>query len=279
MRRPRLAGSRRQAYNGCGSNMNTVNKVEFVLRGRVDGVELTPRTIGFSQFNEFNLQVEAFIAGSAKGKLNESHVEIGEGSYKLTVSLAAMAAMALEPDLALLARQDTLGELDPKRAEIVAKWQARAKTDPALEYEIKTDQVTLPTVRFSRTTDYRIGAIIPWVTVEKYLFGTIVDMGGANKANVHLRLKDTGQIIKVDASQNYLRDMEGNRLYHPALLHVRAQQHYKTGALRAVQLIALEDYAPVYDEAALDRFAEKGREAWRDVPDAAAWVRERRGAS
>jgi hypothetical protein len=44
-----------------------------------------------------------------------------------------------------------------------------------------------------------------------------------------------------------------------------------------VQLIALEEYAPVYDEAALDRFAERGREAWRDVPDAAAWVREQRG--
>ena len=40
---------------------------------------------------------------------------------------------------------------------------------------------------------------------------------------------------------------------------------------------ALPPYAPSYDEAALDRFAEKGREAWRDVPDAAAWVREIRG--
>ena len=44
-----------------------------------------------------------------------------------------------------------------------------------------------------------------------------------------------------------------------------------------MQLIAFEDYAPVYDEAALDRFTERGREAWRDVPDAVAWVRERRG--
>ena len=40
---------------------------------------------------------------------------------------------------------------------------------------------------------------------------------------------------------------------------------------------ALPPYAPVYDEAALDRFAARGREAWRDVPDAVAWVRELRG--
>ena len=32
-----------------------------------------------------------------------------------------------------------------------------------------------------------------------------------------------------------------------------------------------------YDEAALDRFAEAGRLAWADVPDAAAWVRQLRG--
>ena len=88
--------------------MNAVNKIEFILRGQVDGVELTPRTIGLSQFNEFNQQVEAFIAGSQREKLSETHVEVGEGSYKLTVLLAAAVAGALEPDLALLAREDTL---------------------------------------------------------------------------------------------------------------------------------------------------------------------------
>jgi hypothetical protein len=259
--------------------MSTVSRLEFSLRGKVDGVELTPRTIGLSQFNEFNQQVEAFVAGSQRGKLNETHVEVGEGSYKLTVLLAAAAAAALDPDLALLAREDSLGELDPKRAEVVAKWQANARADPAVQYEIRPDREDLPTVRFSGSTDFRTGAVVPWVTVEKYLFGTVMDMGGAQKANVHLRLKDTGQIVKIDTAQNYLRELPDNRLYHQALVHVRAQQHYRTGTLRAVQLIAFEDYAPVYDEAALDRFADTGREVWRDVPDAVTWVRERRGGT
>ena len=259
--------------------MSTMTRIEFILRGKVYGVELTPRTIGLSQFNEFNRQVEEFIAGSQKGNQNETHVEVGEGSYKLTVLLAAVTASALAPDLVLLAREDSLGELDPKRAEVVARWQARARNPPDVQYEIKPDQADLPTVRLSRSTDYRIGAIVPWVTVEKYLFGTIMDMGGAQKANIHLRLKDTGQTIIINAAQAYLQELPDNRLYHQALVHVKAQQHYRTGALRAVQLIAIEDYAPTYDEAALDRFAEKGREAWRDVPDAVAWVRERRGGS
>ena len=43
--------------------MNENNAIEFVLHGKVEGQEITPRTIGLSQFNEFNQQVEQFISG------------------------------------------------------------------------------------------------------------------------------------------------------------------------------------------------------------------------
>lgn len=257
--------------------MSTVRTIEFFLRGKVSGVQLTPRTIGLSQFNEFNQQVEAFISGSQKGKQNETHVEVAEGSYKLRVTLAAVASVALQPDLALMAREDTLGELDPKRAEIIAKWQASARRDDGFEYEIKPDSVDLPRVLVTKTTDYRIGAVIPWVTVEKYLFGVIEDMGGAQKANIHLRLRDSGQAVIVGASQDILRDQSENRVYRKALLRVKAEQHFKTGQLRNIRLVAFEDYAPSYDEAALNAFFDQGAKAWRDIPDSVAWVREQRG--
>jgi hypothetical protein len=109
------------------------------------------------------------------------------------------------------------------------------------------------------------------------LFGEIIDMGGTQKANIHLKLDRSGKTVLVGAAQGYLRDQEENRLYHKALLQVRAEQHYKTGDLRNIQLIAFVDYQPSYDEEALDRFAAKGAEAWADVPDAAQWVRETRG--
>ena len=38
-----------------------------------------------------------------------------------------------------------------------------------------------------------------------------------------------------------------------------------------------ENNKPRYDEEALNRFAEVGRRAWADVPDAAQWVRQLRG--
>jgi hypothetical protein len=257
--------------------MNDNTAIEFVLHGKVEGQEITPRTIGLSQFNEFNQQVEQFITGSQKIKLDQVHVEIAESSYLLRVILPVVVMSSLEPDLRLLAREDVLGEVDLKRAEVVAKWQARTKSNPDLDYQIRPRGQDLPKVRISRQTDYRVGEIVPWVTVEKYLFGEITDMGGTQKANIHLKLDRGGKPVLVGAAQGYLRDLTENRIYHKALLHVRAEQHYKTGDLRNVQLISFVDYQPNYDEAALDRFAAKGAAAWADVPDAAQWVREVRG--
>ena len=102
-------------------------------------------------------------------------------------------------------------------------------------------------------------------------------MGGQQKANVHLRVERGGKTLLVGTSQGYLREQVENRLYHKALLHVRAEQHYRTGELRNVQLIAFVDYQPAYNEEALDRFAAQGATAWADVPDVAQWVREVRG--
>ncbi|RME92113.1 MAG: hypothetical protein D6766_10610, partial [Verrucomicrobia bacterium] len=245
--------------------------------GKVDGLEIGLRTIGLSQFNEFNRQVEDFVAGSQQPRLDRVRVEIAEGSYVLRLALPDFLMADLEPDLKRLAREDVLGELDPKRAEVVQKWQARARKHPELGYEVRPCGEGLPRVRINHQTNYRPGTTDPWVTVEKYLFGEILDMGGAQKANIHLRLGGGGKIVIVAASQEYLRDQVENRLYHKALLHVRAEQHVRTGELRNIRLVSFVDYQPTYDEEALDRFAEKGSEAWRDVPDAAEWVRELRG--
>lgn len=254
-----------------------MRQIEFVMRDQVDGVEITPETIGLSRFNEFNKQVEDFIAGSERLKLDLVRLSIGEGSYKLTAILTIAVATALKPDLQALQRQDSLGEIDPKRAEIIQKWQARSKSDPDLSYAIQPQGANFKPIKLSVKTDYRVGDTVPWVKVEKFLFGTVVDMGGVNKANVHIRLEDTGQVVLIGTNQEYLKDQEENRLYRKVLVRVEAEQHIRSGQLRKLRLLSFENYEPQYDEAALDRFAKKGRQAWADVPDAAEWVRKLRG--
>jgi hypothetical protein len=257
--------------------MSAEPTLEFVLRDRVDGVEITPSTIGLSRFNEFNQQVQDFLAGSERLKLDQVHVSVEPGSYKLVTLLSFAVVAAVEPDLQSLSRQDALGEIDPKRAEIVGKWQARSKGNADLSFAIRPIGFVAEPIEVSRATDYRVGEIEPWVKVEKYLFGTVLDMGGAHKANVHLRLDDSGQIVRIGSNQGYLKEQHENHLYHKVLVRVEADQHHRTGQVRNLRLLSFEDYEPGYDEAALDRFAAAGTSAWADVPDAAGWVRELRG--
>ena len=265
--------------------MNDKPRIEFFLRDKVNGVEITPDTIDLVRFNEFNQQVATFIAGSQGLKLDQVQARVGEGSYKLTATLPRKLTAILQPlvvaalvqDLQTLQRQDSLGEIDPRRAEVVAKWQSRSKGSPDLRYEIRPDGLAAQAIELSTATDYRTGETVPWVKVERYLFGTVVDMGGVQKANVHIRLDDSGQVVIVGTNQGYLKDQQGNRLYHKVLVRVEADQHIRTRQLRNLRLLSFEDYEPRYDEEALDRFAEEGRRAWADVPDAAGWVRQLRG--
>lgn len=257
--------------------MSAKAHLEFVLLDKVEGVEITPATIGFIRFNEFNRQAQEFIEGSERLPLDDAHVRIEDGSYKLLVYLPMLAQTALEPDLQLLQRQDSLGEIDPKRAEIVAKWQARSKSNPDFRVQIRPEGMRAQPIEFNVATEYRVGAIEPWVKVEKYLFGTVIDMGGASKANVHIRLDDTGQLVLIGTDQGYLKEQRENRLYHKVLVRVSAEQHHKTGQMRRLRLLSFEDYEPRFDETALASFVAAGTRAWADVPDAVAWVREQRG--
>lgn len=258
--------------------MSGTKRLEFVLKGKRDGVEITPSTIGFNRFNEFNQQVAEFLAGSKGVPLDEMHPIVEEGSYKLAVILPALLLASVEPDIQALKRQDSLGDIDSKRAEVVKKWQSQAKRSEENSVEIRpVDIPELATVKLTHETDYRMGDITPWVQVEKYLVGEVQDMGGATSANLHLRVDGVKGLLKIEASQNYLKKQEKNRVYQRVLVRISAQQHHKTGTLRNLRLISFEDHAPAYDEAALERFTEAGRLAWADVPDAAAWVREQRG--
>ena len=254
--------------------------VEFILRGKIDGADITPQTIDLHLFNQFNAEVEDLVVGSQKGlKLSGAKVRVEEGSYKLKVVLTATLLASFGPDLERLNRQDSLGEIDPERGKIIQRWQARAKSDPDLQYEVSSAGEHPIKVRVTNSTDYRAGKTTPWVVVEQYLFGRIVDMGGAQKANVHLALEGTGRILIVGASEDFLREQKHNRLYRKALLRVRAEQHTRTGELRNVRLLDFEDYDPGYNEQELAKFIEEGTKAWADVPDAAAWVRDLRGGS
>jgi hypothetical protein len=230
-------------------------------------------------FNRFNSEVEAFLAGEQRrSSLDEVHLEIQEGSYRLLLTLPLVLASSLEPDLQKLHHEDALGDIDPKRAEIVKQWQKRARVSPGFYVAIDSPERAFSPIAISNDTDYRAPDEDDWVAVEKYVIGTIVDMGGTTAANVHLIYEDTGKRFVAASTESFLRDQKENYLYQKVQVHVSARENVKTGELRDIHLISFVGKGPSYDEAELDAAIEKGTRAWANVPDGVAWLNSVRGS-
>ncbi len=255
------------------------HQIAFELKARVGGEEISSQTIGITRFNRFNRDVEHFLSGSKRGlPLDEAHVEIKDGSYRLIVDLPAPIAEAVEPDVARLQSEDSLDRLDAGRASVVRSWQERARREEGYQVNIKSLQGAFAPVRISRETDFHDADQDRWVAVEKYVVGQVVDIGGSTEANVHLVLENTGKRIKAVSTEDYLRSQKVNYLYHKVQIQIAAHENMRTGELRDIHLLAFVGQGPSYDERELEGFVEKGTRVWSDVPDSVAWVREQRGS-
>lgn len=124
-------------------------------------------------------------------------------------------------------------------------------------------------------SDYHADDADQWVQVERYIRGEIQDLGGATKANAHVKLPD-GRTLKVTAERDVLKDDTVNRLYKIAMLRIKAEYNVLTRDLRNARLVEFVEYAPKVDEDELARLTRRGANAWKDVPDATAWVDELR---
>lgn len=117
-----------------------------------------------------------------------------------------------------------------------------------------------------------------WVQVERYIRGEIQDLGGASKTNAHVKLPD-GRTLKVTAERAMLRDDTQNRLDKVAMLRIKAEYNVLTRELRNARLVEFVKHATEVDEEQLARLTRRGAIAWKDVPNASAWVDELRGDS
>lgn len=245
--------------------MEPANTLRFALSDRIQNAAVAPAHVPLALLGQFQKDVSEFLAGSDKDvDLNQVIISIEEGSLSLVAS-GLLAATGLWADVERLHDPATLGQIDPRRAAVVARWQATARKHPHRGYTL-ADQGGAAIVRVDADSDYRDQTTAVWVPVKKFLQGQITDLGGTTKANVHLKL-DTGRVLIVDASQKLLANEERNRLYKPAVLLVSAEENLDTGELRNLNLLGFEGRHTTWDAAAFEQMVDKGTRAWGEVAD------------
>ena len=247
----------------------------FALIDSSAGYEATPERVRLEALTAFASDVSILLRGANRevdpGALD---VAVSKGSFAIVTEPIA-AAPNLFRDLRSLLDSELLDAIDAKRREVVERWQKLARQTRGVAFRVSAPFLARPLVIDERT-DFRADDADQWVMVERYVRGEIENLGGAKKANAHVRLPD-GAMLYVATERQVLKEDTQNRLYRPAMLRIRARYNVLTRELKDAELIEFVEYAPRFDEAEMERLTRRGAQAWKDVEDASAWVDELRG--
>ena|SRR5690625_1656531 len=217
-----------------------LSSLEVALNDTIGGHRLTPETVDLPTLRGFLVEVEKLIKGDMPGaSLQGSRVHIEEGSLKLVAFVAAILATDVREDLSRLAATGDLDQIQPRRAEVIEQWQARARANPSRSYSLSADGLAKP-VLIKNESRLQRGAENAWVEVEKYLSGRVTNAGGKREPNIHLDLLDSGESLVVRSTEENLSAEHQNPLYKVVTLRVAAEQHLHTRALRDIRLIQFE---------------------------------------
>jgi len=250
-------------------------RITVAIADESQGYAVSPKRVPLGLLSEFAADVQALIRGSDKD-FDAAAVEVAVVSGSLALTSKPMVAPDLFRDLNSLRMSADLAHIDSKRKAVIAKWQASAKNSLSRVIKI-TSSVLNGVVVIDRTTDYRMIDAETWVDVERYIQGELMDLGGMTKSNAHIKLPD-GSKLTIKTDRDLIRAETDNLVYRNVHVRIRAKYNLDTGEMKDAVLVEFIDYSPVFDEEAFARLTNRGRRAWADVSDPAAWVRRLRGS-
>ena len=252
-------------------------RITIALIDHTAGFETTPDRVRLDDLARFSNDVATLLRGEDKDIDTKSlEVAILKGSLAIE-TMPVLSAPNLFRNLSSLVISELLDNVDSKRREVLERWQKMTRQYKQLAYRISAPFLARP-IEINAESDYHADDADQWVQVERYIRGEIQDLGGVTKANAHVKLPD-GRTLKVTAERDVLRDDTQNRLYKVAMLRIKAEYNVLTSDLRNARLIEFVEHTAKVDEDELARMTRRGASAWKDVPDATAWVDELRGGA
>jgi hypothetical protein len=247
----------------------------FSLIDTSSGFEATPDRVRLEALADFTADVSALLRGTQR-EVDPGQLDVAIRAGSVAIETAPIvAAPTLFRDLLRLIESELLDQIDARRREVIERWQKLARQTAGVSFRVSAAFLPRP-VEIDGGTDYRADDADQWVMVERYVSGEIQDLGGAKKANAHIRLP-SGALLAVATERKVLREDSQNRLYKQAMLRIRARYNVLTRELRDARLIEFVEYEPRFDPADMERLTRRGAQAWKDVDSASEWVDALRG--
>jgi hypothetical protein len=249
--------------------------IEVKFDGLVENRKLKPKDIDIAEIKEIINDVETFLYPSRGEKSERPHIsyKIEDGSARNLFYLPISAVLLFNGLSSEINKRGNIDFLDNKRAEIIDKFQRKAK-EKNLEISFySSSNINNPILKINQETQFfKIAAT--FIETELVLYGEINEEGGKNP-NFHLLTKEYGKLV-ISATKQQLLEGE-KRLFKIYGARVTCKQNLADGKPFDLKLIDYITYNPNYNEHKLDLLIERASLTWNTIPNVDFWLNDIRG--
>ena len=250
--------------------------IEVKIDGLVGNKPLKPIDIDITEIKEIISDVETFLYPTRGEKAERPHIsyKIEEGSARNLFYLPISGVLLFNGLSSEISQRGNIDFLDNKRAEIIDKFQHKAK-ERNVEISFFSSSNTEPILKInSATSFFKIAA--SYIETEFVLYGKVNEEGG-NNPNFHLLTKEYGKLV-IGATEQQLLEGE-KRLFKIYGVRAKGKQNLSDGKPFDLKLIDYITYNPNYDEHKLDLLIERASVHWNSIPNVDIWLQEIRGGA
>jgi hypothetical protein len=250
--------------------------IEVKIDGSIGNKPLKPIDIDISEIKEIINDVETFLYPTRGEKAERPHIsyKLEEGSARNLFYLPISGVLLFTGLTGEINIRGNIDFLDNKRAEIIDKFQRKAK-ERNLEISFYSSSNTKPILKINQETKFfKVAAT--FIETEFVLYGKVNEEGG-NNPNFHLLTKEYGKLV-ISATEQQLLEGE-KRLFKVYGVRVKGKQNLTDGKPFDLKLIDYITYNPNYNENKLDLLIERASTIWNTVPNVDSWLNEIRGGA
>ena len=250
--------------------------IEIKIDGIVGNKQLKPIDIDIAEIKEIISDVETFLYPTKGEKAERPHIsyKIEDGSARNLFYLPISAVLLFNGLTNEIKIRGNLDFLDNKRAEIIDKFQRKAK-EKNFEISFLSSSNFEPILKINKETNFfKIDAT--YIDTEFVLYGKVNEEGG-NNPNFHLLTKEYGKLV-ISATEQQLLEGE-KRLFKIYGVRAKGKQSLADKKPFDLKLIDYITYNPNYDENKLDLLIERASVNWNAVTNIDLWLKGIRGGA
>jgi len=256
--------------------MEKKGNIEICIQGKKGNIELTPDNFDIRDIKPLLDTIEDLLFPGDKKNRPVISYEITEGSVRHIFKTGIQFIIGFNAILGQINTNQNIDFLDSPTAKAFEEFQNNAikhdyiftiNTSISASHEIKIDKTT----KYYRTESM-------WADAEFYFYGKIIDIGGKDKANIHLATEDLGTLI-IQTPKEEIERIETNPLYKTFGIRAVGMQHPETGEIdkHSLRFIEILNYQPKYDIEYLKSLRQKAMNNWLYAINPDKWLRELRG--